>query len=684
MGVVWLAEDRTLGRHVAIKELRLPPDVAPRDRVMFETRILREARAAGRLSDPGVVTVYDVLHDDGDAYIVMELIEAPTLSDLVARTGPLPRDAVIQLGKQLLSALDAAHAAGVVHRDVKPSNIMVLPNGQVKLTDFGIAQSTEDTRVTATGEVVGSLAYIAPERLRGDDADARSDLWALGAVLFFAAEGYGPYERGTAAATLYAILHDTPEPTRCDGSLAAVIKGLLSDSPADRPSAADLASRLARDTQVLPTRGRGRLGAVLRRRTVVVPVVLVVVAAIAFFAVRPFDSSDGTADDAPPSSQAKHDYRPTGARQEQIANLVIPPPLTDTPPPHDTGKPDGAYQQQTQCVASANDGSTDVPPSWGQERFDFARLHDVATGRGQTVAVIDSGVNPHPLLGRRLTRGHDYVSPGDPRDCDGSGTERAGLIAAKASADPDDFQGVAPEANILAIRQGSANFVVGEGANRRPAGNLTTLAQAIVGAADAGADVIAITVTSCRVVAAGPITPAEKAVQQAVHYAVEKKDAVAVASAGNTEGCQGQNNGDPNRPTVVPTPAWFSDDVLTVAATTRSGTVADFSVRGPWVGVAAPGTEITSLDPASSGLTDHDITAEGQTRPIEGTGYAAAYVAGLAALVRQHFPDLDARQVTNRIENTAEHPDAVGGWNDQVGFGVVRPVEALTASVPGE
>jgi eukaryotic-like serine/threonine-protein kinase len=189
MGIVWLAEDRTLGRRVAIKELRLPPDVAPRDRAKFETRVLREARAAGRLSDPGVVTVYDVLRDDGDAYIVMELIEAPTLSDLVARKGPLPQDAVTQLGKQLLSALDAAHAAGVVHRDVKPSNIMVLPSGQVKLTDFGIAQSTEDTRVTATGEVVGSLAYIAPERLRGDDADARSDLWALGAVLFFAVEG---------------------------------------------------------------------------------------------------------------------------------------------------------------------------------------------------------------------------------------------------------------------------------------------------------------------------------------------------------------------------------------------------------------------------------------------------------------------------------------------------------------
>ena len=197
-------------------------------------------------------------------------------------------------------------------------------------------------------------------------------------------------------------------------------------------------------------------------------------------------------------------------------------------------------------------------------------------------------------------------------------------------------------------------------------------------------DVIAITVTSCRPAGVGPITAAEKAVQRAVHYAVDKKDAVAVAAAGNADGCQSQNNGDPNRPTVVPTPAWFSEDVLTVAATTRSGKVADFSVRGPWVGIAAPGTEITTLDPASSGLTNQALTAEGQARPIEGTSYAAAYVAGLAALVRQHRPEHDARKVTNRIESTAAHPDAIGGWNDQVGFGVVRPVEALTESVPGE
>jgi hypothetical protein len=245
MGVVWLAEDRRIGRRVAIKELRVPGGVAPQERTVFEARVLREARAAGRLNDPGVVTVHDVLQEDGATYIVMELVEAPTLADLVAREGPLPQDRVARLAEPLLSALQAAHEAGVVHRDVKPSNILVLPNGRVKLTDFGIAQSTDDTRLTSSGAVIGSPAYIAPERLHGDETDARSDLWALGAVLFYAVEGSSPFERPTTAATIAAVLKEKPRLTRCDGPLAAVITGLLDASPAARPTIAEVNAKLA-------------------------------------------------------------------------------------------------------------------------------------------------------------------------------------------------------------------------------------------------------------------------------------------------------------------------------------------------------------------------------------------------------------------------------------------------------
>jgi eukaryotic-like serine/threonine-protein kinase len=253
MGIVWLAEDRTIGRRVAIKELHLPAGVPDDERKIFEERVLREARTAGRLNDPAVVTVYDVVQESGGTYIVMELIQAPTLSEIVARQGPLAPDAVARLAEQLLSALEAAHAAGIVHRDVKPSNIMVAQNGRVKLTDFGIAQSTDDPRLTTSGILVGSPSYIAPERLRGAEADAGSDLWSLAASLFYAVEGHSPYERSSTAATMHAILNEVPYLTRCQGPLASAIMGLLNGTPAARLSATQVRGLLAQATNTPPT-----------------------------------------------------------------------------------------------------------------------------------------------------------------------------------------------------------------------------------------------------------------------------------------------------------------------------------------------------------------------------------------------------------------------------------------------
>ncbi|PPK67475.1 serine/threonine-protein kinase [Actinokineospora auranticolor] len=245
MGVVWLAEDRMIGRHVAIKELHLPDGVPHSERAIFEERVLREARTAGRLNDPAVVTVYDVVQETGATYIVMELIQAPTLSDVIRERGPLPADLVAKVAEQLLSALDAAHQAGVVHRDVKPSNIMLAANGRVKLTDFGIAQSLDDPRLTASGMLIGSPTYLAPERLRGEEAGASSDLWALGAVLFYAIEGYSPYERTTTAATMHAILSEVPYLTRAQGALASVISGLMVGTPAARLTSAQVRGMLS-------------------------------------------------------------------------------------------------------------------------------------------------------------------------------------------------------------------------------------------------------------------------------------------------------------------------------------------------------------------------------------------------------------------------------------------------------
>jgi serine/threonine protein kinase len=232
MGVVWLAEDRTIGRQVAIKELLLPPGIAPQERQVFEERVLREARTAGRLSDPGIVTVHDVVQEDGATYIVMELIDAENLSDVIRRDGPMPVEQVLKVAEQVLIALQTAHAAGIVHRDVKPSNVMISASGRVKLTDFGIAQSTEDPRLTTSGTLIGSPTYISPERLLGKDASPASDLWALGATLFFAVEGYGAYDRQTTAASIQAIMNERAQLRVVPhGPLADLIMGLLSPDP---------------------------------------------------------------------------------------------------------------------------------------------------------------------------------------------------------------------------------------------------------------------------------------------------------------------------------------------------------------------------------------------------------------------------------------------------------------------
>ncbi|KAA5831340.1 serine/threonine-protein kinase [Saccharopolyspora hirsuta] len=243
MGIVWRAWDQVIGREVAIKELHLPDGVPPAERQVYEERVLREARTAGRLNDPAVVTVHDVLAESGTTYIVMELVQAVTLTQHVAQRGPLSPEQAADLARQVLSALESAHAAGIVHRDVKPSNIMVA-DGRVKLADFGIAQTLDDPRLTTSGAIVGSPSFMAPERLQGADATPASDLWSLGATLFFAVEGWMPFERQTTAATLNAVLNESPQLSRPHGVIGSVITGLLISDPRARFTAPQIRALL--------------------------------------------------------------------------------------------------------------------------------------------------------------------------------------------------------------------------------------------------------------------------------------------------------------------------------------------------------------------------------------------------------------------------------------------------------
>jgi len=358
-----------------------------------------------------------------------------------------------------------------------------------------------------------------------------------------------------------------------------------------------------------------------------------------------------------------------------------------------------AYTQKNDkgCIRSK---TGEVQPStipWGQNVLQFTELHRFATGKGQTVAVIDTGVNQHRFFGKRLSGGGDYVRQGGNGldDCDGHGTEVAGVIAANPGTDDIGFKGIAYQAKIVSIRQSSDHFEF-RPKNRRDerdkAGSLITLAKAVVNAARRNVDVINMSVDTCRLATAtgsAEISDAERELQRALRFAFEDKDVVLVASAGNKpsgEDCTEQNNADPKHPRYIVSPPWFSDYVLSVAAVDRYGAAAEFSMHGPWVSVAAPGTDIISLAPGSDdGLASLTPAGEnGELGPIQGTSFAAPYVSGLAALVRQQFPDLDARQVKNRIIATAAHPAGAGGRNNLVGYGMVDPVDALTAKIPGE
>jgi eukaryotic-like serine/threonine-protein kinase len=239
MGVVWRATDTLLARPVALKEVDLPRGVDAAEREGLRARVSREARAAARLSHPGVVTVYDIAHDGGQDFIVMELVSAPTLEELVRTRGPLTPERAARLGLGLLDALEAAHRAGIVHRDLKPRNVMVREDGVTKLADFGIASVQGDPRLTATGLVVGSPAYMAPEQVEAEAVSPATDLWALGATLWFAVEGQPPFGGGEFQ-TLSAIVTGEPRRPQRLGPLAPVLARLLVKAPAGRATPAQL------------------------------------------------------------------------------------------------------------------------------------------------------------------------------------------------------------------------------------------------------------------------------------------------------------------------------------------------------------------------------------------------------------------------------------------------------------
>lgn len=379
------------------------------------------------------------------------------------------------------------------------------------------------------------------------------------------------------------------------------------------------------------------------------------------------------------------------------ASAIQPPVVEPGPPPNGPLGPPEPTDLKAICgVPTGVLPQTDFTLQTSAEAMlNYAAAWRFSRGAGQKVAVIDTGVNRHPRL-PLLEGGGDYVSNTDGlQDCDAHGTLVAGLIAA-APSPADGFAGVAPDATILSIRQNSTVYGVkagGSGQANDPNatspgyGNTVTLAYAISRAVSLGATVINLSEVACSPVGGG-LDDAQ--LGRAVRYAYER-NVVVVAAAGNFNNqglCKTQNAmPDPNMGLksgwdsvrTIASPAWFSDYVLTVGALTTSGEPADFSLHGPWVGVAAPGERIISLDSSGPGLINAVMSQQGLA-PINGTSFAAPFVSGVVALIRSRFPELNAGEVIDLVKRTAHTPGA--GPNEATGYGVVDPIAALTYRLP--
>lgn len=344
----------------------------------------------------------------------------------------------------------------------------------------------------------------------------------------------------------------------------------------------------------------------------------------------------------------------------------------------------GPVEQVALCVADQVDlPATTSPIGAPQRMLGWTRVWSLSRGAGVTVAILSTGVNEQPAFRGRLAGGGDLVDPAKGRgglvDCDGTGTALAGVIGA-APDTQTGFAGVAPEARLLSIRQDSLRYARAADRGKAGVGTLVTLASALTAAVGAGADVVLIPTSVCTAGSAND----QRALADAIDRAVSA-DTLVVTAAGDLSvgGCEQQNPAHGDETSV----AWPASvpQAVTVGALTAAGGASEFSLRGSWVDLAAPGEGIVTVDPfpGSSRVVDALVTPDGQVA-IQGTGYAAAYVAGVAALVRARFPGLTAEQVSNRLRVTADHPAGPRERTAALGAGVINPRRALTQVLPEE
>ncbi|MGN9785529.1 serine/threonine-protein kinase [Nonomuraea sp. ZG12] len=396
MGVVWEGQDTLLNRQCAIKEVVLPEGQPRAEQERQLVRTAREARTAAKLNHPAVVQIYDVVEEDGRPWIIMELVHASSVEDVVATSGALPVRQAADVGRQVLSALSAAHELGILHRDVKPSNILLTAEGRAVLTDFGIATAEGDSSLTSTGMVTGSPSFLAPERVRAAEAGPASDLWSLGATLYATLLGRSPFERGDPMATLNALLNEEPDYRRIPPAMHPVLKGLLSKEPeerltaqqADEMLAAITATRPAHVDQLVPEPGRARRRRTSRGLIAAATAAVLVVAAgtVTYFRLA------GPAEGAPRLTQH------VAASTSPVPSPSPTPTVSATPTPTPTITP-VVRRAPVRAYTSRDGWSIARPTGWRGARAESYTEWTRRDGSGHlAVEAVYANLDPHQLL----------------------------------------------------------------------------------------------------------------------------------------------------------------------------------------------------------------------------------------------------------------------------------------------
>ena len=466
MGRVWKARDEVLHRDVAIKELVPPPSLTPEERREMRERSLREARAIARLNHINVVRIFDVLRTDGDPWIVMEYVPSKSLQDTITEDGPVSPAKAVQIGLGVLAALKAAHKAGVMHRDIKPGNVLLGNDGRVVLTDFGLATIPGDPNVTRTGMVLGSPAYIAPERARDGTAGPEADLWSLGATLYAAVEGKSPYARPSAMATLAALATEPLPTPKNAGPLKPVLQGLLRKDPAERITA-EVAERLLRRAGGKRAKGISLLDGVRRPgpngprvpRPPLVP------------APRPAEEpSDGQVaarnHDGAGAAAAAAATGPADSGAAPTAKVAPPVSTPDAGPTAKLGSPEPALDETRVDAPAVDDARADAPPPRKPPNPTSVMPASVSPAPSTGRATVVPGTKPDhkrrnlligalvALLLLGLVVAVPLLNGGDAPKDDGGGQQAGASTAAsqEPSAEPSTSEPAAPPPSSAAPR----------------------------------------------------------------------------------------------------------------------------------------------------------------------------------------------------------------------------------------